>query len=138
MTFISILLGIILLIAIVMAFLLTKTTNPSTWKPFVSSELQSIIKRTHTSDPTQLRAAIFDLDSLLDYAFKGRQYRGNTMGERLKSAKGLYSRDAYNAIWEAHKLRNKLAHEPAYRPHLPEMQKGFRDLQSAVSAILNR
>ncbi len=53
--------------------------------------------------------AIMNADKLVDQALRERGFRGKTMGERLKSAKdSLPHRDA---IWVAHKLRNRIAHE---------------------------
>ncbi len=54
--------------------------------------------------------AILNADKLVDQALKDKGFKGQTMGERLKSAKAsLPHRDN---IWQAHKLRNQLAHEP--------------------------
>lgn len=54
--------------------------------------------------------AIMNADKLVDQALRDRGFRGQTMGERLKSAKDKLPHR--NEIWAAHKLRNKLAHEP--------------------------
>ena len=56
-----------------------------------------------------LQLAIFEADKLLDHALKGRGFRGETMGERLKGANRAFMNT--NAVWDAHKLRNRLAHE---------------------------
>lgn len=54
--------------------------------------------------------AILNADKLVDQALIDRGFKGQTMGERLKSAKtALPHRDN---IWQAHKLRNRIAHEP--------------------------
>lgn len=53
--------------------------------------------------------AIFEADKLLDHALKNRGVPGQTMGDRLKNARGSFMNN--NAVWEAHKLRNRLAHE---------------------------
>ena len=55
------------------------------------------------------QVAIMEADKLLDQALKARGYPGVTMGDRLKAAgKGFMNT---NAVWDAHKLRNRLAHE---------------------------
>lgn len=56
-----------------------------------------------------LTLAIFEADKLLDHALKHRGFGGDTMGERLKSAQRAFMNT--DAIWRAHKLRNRLAHE---------------------------
>jgi hypothetical protein len=53
--------------------------------------------------------AILEADKLLDHALKSRGVAGTTMGDRLKNARGSFMNN--NAIWQAHKLRNRLAHE---------------------------
>lgn len=60
--------------------------------------------------PVSSHMAILNADKLVDQALKERGYGGQTMGERMKSAKQIWSNR--NAIWEAHKLRNQIAHEP--------------------------
>jgi hypothetical protein len=53
--------------------------------------------------------AILNADKLVDKALKLRGYSGDTMGERMKSAKDTWSNA--NHVWIAHKLRNQIAHE---------------------------
>lgn len=53
--------------------------------------------------------AVMEADKLLDQALKATGKRGETMGHRLKNARTSFSNN--DAIWQAHKLRNRLAHE---------------------------
>ncbi len=59
--------------------------------------------------PASAHMAILNADKLVDQALKDRGIRGETMGERMKTVKNRWSNR--NAIWEAHKLRNQIAHE---------------------------
>ena len=59
--------------------------------------------------PTSYHLCVLEADKLLDHAMKARGVKGETMGERMKTAKGTWS-DA-NSVWSAHKLRNQIAHE---------------------------
>jgi hypothetical protein len=61
------------------------------------------------SDEASRHVAIMKADALLDRALRERGIRGATMGERMNQAKPLFSNN--NAIWAAHKIRNKIAHE---------------------------
>ena len=54
--------------------------------------------------------AIMNADKLLDQALRERRYRGKTMGERMKSANKAWRN--IDHVWGAHKIRNRLAHEP--------------------------
>jgi hypothetical protein len=53
--------------------------------------------------------AIIDADKLLDAALQKSKFKGKTMGERLVTAQRELSNN--DAVWFAHKLRNKLVHE---------------------------
>ncbi|MDB5161110.1 MAG: hypothetical protein JWO96_490 [Candidatus Saccharibacteria bacterium] len=77
--------------------------------------------------------AVIDADKLLDEALKKRNFRGKTMGERLVAAQRTISDN--DAVWYAHKLRNRLVHEPNVRLRKSEAQnalagfkKGLQDL----------
>lgn len=53
--------------------------------------------------------SVLEADKLLDKALKERGFTGQTMGERMKAAQKTWSNA--NAVWTAHKLRNRIAHE---------------------------
>jgi hypothetical protein len=53
--------------------------------------------------------AVFEADKLLDYVMTLRRIPGSNMGERLKNGRHLFSN--VQSAWDAHKLRNQLAHE---------------------------
>jgi hypothetical protein len=71
--------------------------------------------------------AIIDADKLLDEALKKKHFKGKTMGERLVSAQRSLSDN--DAVWYAHKLRNRLVHEnnvKLKKSHVQRALAGFR------------
>ncbi len=77
--------------------------------------------------------AVLNADKLLDKALTERGFGGKTMGERMKNASKVFS--DRNGIWNAHKLRNRIAHESdAYvtydqaRTALAEFRKALKDV----------
>ena len=58
-----------------------------------------------------LKQALLEADKLLDLALKEKKVKGNTLGERLRSARKFFPEQLYRQIWSAHRLRNKLVHE---------------------------
>lgn len=68
------------------------------------------IEASIIDDEASCHLAILNADKLLDSALKARGFAGETMGERMKSARNTFSNN--NAVWAAHKLRNQIAHEP--------------------------
>lgn len=65
----------------------------------------------NTSESWQF--AIMSADKLLDSALRDRGVGGETLGERLKSAKPYISN--IDGVWRAHKLRNRIAHDDGVR-----------------------
>lgn len=53
--------------------------------------------------------SILQADKLVDAALRDRGIKGDTMGERMKSAQSLWKNPDH--IWGAHKIRNRIAHE---------------------------
>lgn len=60
---------------------------------------------------THFGSAVVSADKLLDFVLRHKGYAGDTMGERLKSARDDLSPAVYHNVWQAHKLRNQLVHE---------------------------
>ena len=82
---------------------------------------QQLIKGEEASS----HLVILNADKLLDQALKQRGFNGDTMGERMKSAKSAWSNA--NNIWSAHKLRNRIAHET-------DVKVGYDIARRALSA----
>lgn len=70
--------------------------------------------------------AILRADKLLDHALEIAGFKG-TLGEKLKQARHVFSDN--NQLWNAHKIRNKIAHEVHFQPNPTQVMaalKGFR------------
>lgn len=98
---------------------------------YFQEQWATLLARVKT--PEGMVLAVVDADKLLDEALRKRHFRGKTMGERLVSAQRIISDN--DAVWYAHKLRNRLVHEPNVRLKKREAQtalagfkQGLRDL----------
>ena len=78
-------------------------------KPAQQTRFSVIQERIESTNPNDWKLAIIEADILLDEALKRNGFVGTSLGERLKSvsAQNLQSLDD---AWEAHKVRNKIAH----------------------------
>lgn len=95
-------------------------------------EIASMYQRSEELWPQ----AIIKADVLLDEALKQQKYQGKTMGERLVSANRLF-RDP-DAVWRAHKTRNRLVHEPnakVNRNNASAAMRGFRKALKDLGAL---
>lgn len=77
------------------------------------SRWMSIESQLKRDDPNTHVLCILNADKLLDQALRDRGLNGKTMAERMKQFQGKWTNG--NGIWAAHKVRNKLAHEPDAR-----------------------
>jgi hypothetical protein len=121
--------GILLMVIIA----LTRKTPGGLNREEFRMKWMQIERSLSVDDEGSNHLAILNADKLLDQALKARGFRGETMGERLKSA-STHLRNR-NAVWTAHKLRNRIAHESdvkispnATRQALKAFKAGLRDL----------
>ncbi len=77
----------------------------------IASKWREVRELMQTPGPSHFRLAILHADTALDGALKAFGLTGLTMGERLKNGQTLFKPETYNMIWQAHKVRNRLAHE---------------------------
>lgn len=77
--------------------------------------------------------AVINADKLLDTALKKRSFKGETMGERLISAKNTMSRR--QRVWEAHKLRNRLVHEENVKLDRKKTLEALKGFESALKDL---
>lgn len=89
------------------------------------SELLSRVKT-----PEGIALAVIDADKLLDEALKRKGYKGKTMGERLVAAQRALSNN--DNVWYAHKLRNRLVHEPDVRLRKNDAKNALAGIKQAL------
>jgi len=76
---------------------------------------------------------ILNADKLLDQALRERGVKGETMGERMKTARDTWSNA--NAVWTAHKLRNQVAHEPDVRISYDDTRRALAAFKQALKDV---
>ena len=77
--------------------------------------------------------AVLNADKLLDQALRERGVKGQTMGERMKTAKSTWSNA--NAVWGAHKLRNQIAHESDHQVTYDDARRAIAGFKQALKDI---
>ena len=90
----------------------------TTYRPFGAKETfkqwNKIAKRMETDKEVEFKLAVIEADSLLDDILKKMGYKGETMGDRLKQLNSVILPNL-DQIWEAHKIRNNVVHDPDYQ-----------------------
>jgi hypothetical protein len=77
-----------------------------------SGRLNDVLQHIESSNPNDWKLAIIEADIILDDILKQKGYVGASLGERLKSI-SPNQLNSLNDAWEAHKIRNRIAHDGA-------------------------
>ena len=73
------------------------------------SKWKNIIEHCESVNPNDWRLAIIEADIMLDGMLQDQGYAGASIGDMLKTADERNFR-TLNDAWEAHKVRNRIAH----------------------------
>ncbi len=71
---------------------------------------QRVVQLSESDNPSDWKLSIIEADTMLDKMIIGMGYHGETMGERMQAIE----HSDFNTLddaWEAHKVRNRIAHE---------------------------
>jgi hypothetical protein len=77
-----------------------------------NSRLEEVFAHASSEEPNDWKLAIIEADIVLDQTLKERGYTGDSLGERLRNITPSQLSTIDDA-WEAHKVRNKIAHQGA-------------------------
>jgi hypothetical protein len=80
-----------------------------------------------------LKIAVMEADKLLDHALKAMAIPGQTLGERLKYA--AYKYPKIKNVWNAHRLRNSLAHEASFYLEPSMARRAVKDFKEALQTL---
>lgn len=100
-------------------------------KPYFQETWAELLEKVKT--PEGMVLAVIDADKLLDEALKKRHFKGKTTGERLVSAQRSLSNN--DGVWFAHKLRNRLVHEPNVKLKKNEAQNALGGFKQALKDL---
>lgn len=95
---------------------------------------ESIASRSNINSAESIRLAILDADNMIDELLNRMGVQGENMTERLES---LSSDDfsSLDRLWSAHKIRNRIVHEPDFTITHEDAQKVIADYGSFLKEI---
>jgi|AntRauTorckE6833_2_1112554.scaffolds.fasta_scaffold33107_1 hypothetical protein len=91
-----------------------ETKETQNWKV-----VNDYLKSANSSD---WKLAILEADKMLDEMVKKMGYNGENLGERLRQVEAS-DFESLNEAWEAHKVRNLIAHEAGYDVSFKEAKR---------------
>lgn len=90
-----------------------------------------ISKRLETAREAEYKLALIEADSLLNDNLTKIGYKGESIGEILKQLDSDILPNI-DQVWEAHKTRNNVVHDPDYRLTLEEAKKVIAVYEQAL------
>jgi len=111
----------------------------STFKPYgISKSVEAwkkIIKRLETGSEDEAKLAVIEADDLLNETLNKIGYKQEeTLGEKLDKIT-VETIPNLEEVWEAHKTRNNIVHDPDYRLSLEEVKKILEVYEKAIKAV---
>lgn len=105
-----------------------------TYKPYlvrqVTRRWNKISRRLERGREAEYKLAVIEADGMLNHTLEQMGYIGETLGERLEKV----SRDTLSNIenvWQAHKIRNNIVHDPNYKLTLIQTRKVLAIFETA-------
>ena len=127
---------IFMLIFFIIAFLIAVIVFALAGKHKITENNKRYIRREWAkifdSLKTNPESALINADKLLDHALKILGYSGS-LGDKLKKHGSLFH--DVNGVWEAHKFRNKLAHEIGFKITQEQAAKCISKYQRALKDL---
>ncbi|MBI5140084.1 MAG: hypothetical protein HZA94_01385 [Candidatus Vogelbacteria bacterium] len=97
---------------------------------------EDITGHLESENEAQWKLAIIDADKVLEDALKRAGYLGVGVGELLKDAEGKHGFRSLQEAWEAHKVRNRIAHEAGFELTKREARRAVELYKQAIDSLL--
>ncbi|MFH1461217.1 MAG: hypothetical protein ABIF84_02245 [Patescibacteria group bacterium] len=107
---------------------------PDLPKQVMEERWRGVENKLAAGDENSYKLAIIEADKIFDELLKRLNLPGQDMGERLK---GLSSNQIGNLddVWQAHRLRNRIVHEPDFRPNVTEVKRAIDSYQRTLRSL---
>ncbi len=86
------------------------TPEPTVSPDVVPQPWQEVMEKIESANPSDWNFAVIRADAILDGVLKDMGLAGDSLGERLRQLDASKLNSLEN-VWEAHKIRNRIAHE---------------------------
>lgn len=101
----------------------------------MSKEWKAVLKKLEAGDESNLKLAVIEADKILDNILKKINYPGENMGERLKHITPAQIANI-EAVWQAHKIRNNIVHDPDFRLTRSDAENAVKIYQRALEDLM--
>jgi len=103
-------------------------------KKELDKEWESVMNKLEKDNESDYKLAIIEADQILDNMLIKKGINGEDMGERLKQVTNQQIPNL-DSVWQAHKLRNRIAHESNIRVTKRQAEQAIEDYKRAVDDL---
>lgn len=89
----------------------------------------TIEQQLRRDEQSSYHMSVLNADKLLDQALQEKGFAGKTMADRMKQCTSWSNT---NHVWAAHKLRNRIAHEPEVRLDYDNARRALAAFKQAL------
>lgn len=100
----------------------------------LGSKWGEIQNHLNSMKEAEWKFAVIEADSLVDSILKAGGYLGDTMGDRLKNIDKTQI-VSLDGLWEAHKIRNRLAHDVDYFLRYGEAKRALQLYEKTLKEL---
>lgn len=121
--------------------LLTGTqSKPENYKSLTemsgSTQMMEINKKINSDSISDWKIGVIEADKLFDNALTKKGYSGTSVGEKLKQMVPADLPEVYEEVWEAHKIRNRIVHEPDFEITQTDARKIVNIFDRAIKKMI--
>ena len=114
-----------------------RTKRPAAPGPeIVSEHWQGVLSHLNSANESEWKLAIIEADKIVDDLLLQKGYEGESMAERLS----LLNKDdlqSLDLLWEAHKVRNRIAHKLDFKISRSEALRVISYYEEAIKELLS-
>lgn len=99
------------------------------------ADWQQIYELADSNDSARLAQAVQQADRFVDHVMQQVGGRGPTFADRLRSLEQRFDHATYQGLWDAHKLRNTLAHQHGSQALPAEVQRAMNQFRAAARTL---
>ncbi|TRZ77973.1 hypothetical protein D4R87_01680 [bacterium] len=92
-------------------------------------------KRLTTMQEAEYKMAVIEAEKIFDNILLMIGYKGNTLGDRLKTMR-REQLECIEEIWSAHKVRNRIVHNPDEKISLSEAQDAVGKFEVGIEELI--
>ena len=109
-------------------------TSSDSPKKELNKKWEAIMERLEKNNESDYKVAIIEVDNIFDDLLIKMGYQGEDMGERLKQVTKAQLA-SIDELWQAHKIRNRIAHEQDFKLTYLQAKRAIEIYQQATDNL---